>query len=333
MKPTIIFFGSFQDHSAHILQALHQSNQVEIIGVVTTPPKPAGRKGELKKTAVHLYAESADLPIFTPEKLNSNSLAQLSSSTLKPDLFVSAGYGQLLPLSWLQFPTVAALNIHFSLLPKYRGAMPAEWALLCGESQTGVTLMEMNTQLDGGNIISQTSLPITPDDTRETLYSKLYPLGAKLFLFTLPHYLQWRGGDNSTTRQLDNFHLFLPPKPQTKSPTPYARLLTKDDSFIPWALFSKAVSGDTIKPSELTPLLQQVITIHNPQSTIYDLLERSIRALTGFPGVWTTVNTSKGDKRMKILSAHLNHHQLVLDQVQLEGLNPTPFNQIKNQLL
>jgi len=337
MKPTLIFFGSFLEHSAHILQTLHQSNQVNVIGVVTTPPKPAGRKQELTKTAVHLYAESVNLPIFTPETLDSNSLAQISSSNLKPHLLLSAGYGKLLPSSWLDYPTIAALNIHFSLLPKYRGAMPAEWAILCGEQETGVTVMEMNSQLDGGNIISQATLPINPEDTRETLYSQLYPLGAELFLSTLPHYLNWKQKghlDQLGQLEIRNSSLFLPPQTQTKSSTPYAKLITKNDSFLPWLLLQKAMSGLTIQSSELPPFLQQIIpVIHNPRSTIYDLLDQSIKAFKGFPGVWTIVTTPKGDKRLKILSAHLNHQQLILNQIQLEGLGPTPYNQIKNQIL
>ncbi|MBI2010337.1 MAG: hypothetical protein HYS86_04155, partial [Candidatus Chisholmbacteria bacterium] len=144
------------------------------------------------------------------------------------------------------------------------------------------------------------------------------------------------------------FGIQLQPQPKL-SPTPYARRLQRPDGFIPWPLISSALlhnyhttvrgSYDNKVPVEdLPPLLNQVVNFKTPKikavttSHLAALIERTVRALSGFPGLWTKVKTPKGKKRLKIFSAHLSQEKLVLDQVQLEGLAPTPFNQIKNQL-
>lgn len=335
MKKTVVFFGSFQHYSAQILEKLQGSSLVEVIAVVTTPPQPAGRNHKLQQTPVHTYAHAHHLPVLTPKTLTPNSLKTLTP----PDLFVVAGYGKLLPPSWLDFPKLAPVNVHFSLLPKYRGAMPGEWAILMGETQTGVSLIEMSPQFDSGAIYAQASTPIATQETRETLYTKLYDLGAQLFIYTLPHYLAWK--KDRSKLKIENFSLFLPPQPQPPTTPLYARLLTKQDSFIPWALINQAMSDPSqITDSDLSPLLKSVSS-HLKKSSIpslpshltFPVIERAIRALAGWPGVWTTIPTIKGDKRLKLLSAHLDNDHLILDQVQLAGSEPSIFNQIKNQVL
>lgn len=337
-KPTIIFFGSFLQYSVQILEKLHQSGAIEIVGVVTTPPMPAGRKQELQKTHAHLYAEHHSLPVFTPEILDADTLAQISSSITTPDLFIVAGYGKLLPASWLTFPKIASLNVHFSLLPKYRGANPGEWAILMGETQSGVTLIEMSEKFDTGNIVSQAKTQITAEETRETLYQKLYNLGADLTVATLPHYLRYKKNlEQLGQLEIRNSDLFLPPLTQPKSDL-YARRLTKDEAFIPWTIIQKALDGEKIESNtNTTPLLDEVVQRKKHQSSIIDhyssVINSAIRALYGFPNVWTTVKTTKGEKRMKIFSAHIVGNKLFLDLVQIEGQQPTSFNQIKNQIL
>ena len=183
----IIFFGSFLDHSATILQKLISAPHITVSGVVTTPPKPAGRQKKTKITPVHKLAQENNLPVFTPEKLNSSSLANIPSV----DLFVTAGYGKLLSKQWLEFPQVGAINLHFSLLPKFRGANPAEWAILLGEKITGITLIEMADKFDTGHIISQQQISIDSKDTRVTLYEKLYSLAAKHVPNMLLKHYRW----------------------------------------------------------------------------------------------------------------------------------------------
>ncbi len=331
---SILFFGSFLDYSALVLKKLHTHPDLQIVGVITTPPKPSGRNQTLTLTPVQTTGKTLNLPVFTPEKLDDVALEAISQTfSSKPDFLVVAGYGKLLPSSWLSLPKLTPINIHFSLLPKYRGAMPAEWALMMGETQTGVSLIQMSPTFDSGHLIATQSLPIKPSDTRLSLYAQLYPLGAELFLSALPHFLAHYQNLKSKPPASLPFQLFLPPQPQPQNPPePYARLLKREDSFIPWQLIFSATKDTTPVPPNAPPLLQ---TLHSlqPQTPLPALLERLFRALSGWPGVWTQVPTPKGSKRLKILSVKLDQGKLVLNKVQLEGLSPTPFSEIKNQLL
>ena len=297
-----------------ILQSLVASRDLHIVGVVTTPPAPVGPQKILTKTNVHLFAEKHHLPVSTPEFLTPEvNLPQA-------DFFLVAGYGKLLPASWLKTPRLGAINLHFSLLPKFRGANPAEWAILLGETTTGVTLITMAEEFDTGSIIAQASLSITPQDTRETLYDKLYTLGAR----ELPGML----------KQYNSLKI----TPQGTSPTPTAYRFKRADGYIPWEIITAAVTGQAYDGSRLPSHLRTAYRYLqlNQSSDIShqsSFIARAIRALKGFPGVWTYAPSAKGKKRLKLLSAHLTNSRLILDQVQLEGLKATPFNQIKNQIL
>lgn len=211
---TIVFFGSFQSYSVQVLQKLQS-----VIAVVTTPAKPAGRHMVLKKTEVEQFANIKKIPVFTP-----NTLQDIPKDLKRPDFIVVAGYGKLIPNVWLDFSKIMAVNMHPSLLPAYRGAMPAEWAILRGEKETGVTLVKMSPQFDRGDIIAQQKIPIEPTDTRETLYKKLYDLGGDLLVQTLPG--------------------TIVSKPQPAGDFFYARRLTREDGFVPWEEFKNIQSLD-----------------------------------------------------------------------------------------
>lgn len=328
-SPTLWFFGSFGEHSAHVLQMLfaaHQEGIIHISGVATTPALPAGRKRELKKTDVQLKAEEFGLPVVTPTKLTSESLAEVIELLGQPDLLVTVGYGKLLPESWLAAPKTAALNLHFSLLPKYRGANPAEWALLAGETQTGVTLIEMSPEFDTGRMVAQAATAITADDTRETVYAKLYELGGQV----LPEMLLSYAAQRPTSAN-SKITYFFPPEVQGDSLTPYAKRFTRDDGFIDWQAISSAREGHNADATLASPLLQDVLEQFGLDLDA-GFIERAVRALAGFPGVWTVVPTTKGEKRMKILSTILTNGKLQLQQVQIEGQSPATWNQVKNSL-
>lgn len=343
-KPTVLFIGSFLEYSVQILDKLHLSDMVEVIGVVTTPPRPAGRKQNLTKTQVHVYADQHNIPVFTPDKLNADALTNLANKLIsQPDLFVVAGYGKLLPLSWLEFPTIAPINIHFSLLPKYRGAMPGEWAILMDEKESGISLIEMSTRLDAGNIYAQASYQLEQTDTRESVYAHLYDLGAMVFLETIGKYIAFKQGRGPASEdsigqpitQSSNSHinLLIPPRPQPdKTDEIYARLLNKDDSFIPWELVLLAMNGQSAHIDKLTPFMQDLPAKILTQSGLAEAIERMIRGLYGWPGVWTKVATEKGNKRLKLHSASVTAGKLRLDQVQLEGETHTEFSNLTHKI-
>lgn len=255
----IVFFGSFQTYSVQVLEKLQKHFSVS--AVVTTPPKPAGRHMELQKTAVALFAEKHTIPLFPLE-----SLETIPNNLEQPDFLVVAGYGKLIPPIWLDFPKKMAINMHPSLLPAYRGAFPAEWALLHSEKETGATLVKMSSEFDKGGLIAQKSIPIASTDTRQTLYKKLYDIGSDLLVETLPKKIT--------------------PRPQPVGDFFYARKLTRQDGFVPWKEFKN---------------------IHS--------LDRKFRALTPWPGIWSSTPSGK---RMKLISIHP-------PIVQLDGGKPTPL--------
>jgi len=166
---TILFFGSFKEYSQIVLREI--CSKYAVIGVVTTPPAPAGRHLQLTPTPVQLYAESQHLPVFT-------SLENLPSV----DFIICAGYGKLIPEPILKLAKIQAINMHPSLMPKYPGRCPAEWAILKGETETGVSLLAMTNKFDQGAILAQEKIPISDTDTRLTLYAKLYQLGAEMII-------------------------------------------------------------------------------------------------------------------------------------------------------
>jgi len=165
------------------LTALDDAPGIEVIAVVTQPDRPKGRQLIPHPPPVKLVAEARQLPVHQPERLRSDIrfLEQLA-----PDLIVVAAYGQILPQSVLDLPPHGCLNVHGSLLPAYRGAAPIQRALLDGQAETGVTIMQMDAGLDTGAMLSKTATPIEPSDNAQTLHDRLAKLGAELLLETIP---------------------------------------------------------------------------------------------------------------------------------------------------
>ena len=162
---------------AALLEAGH-----EICGVFCQPDKPVGRhQNKLQAPPVKQFALSKDIPVFQPVKLrDGTALAQLKE--LDPELIVVAAYGRILPDDILALPPKGCINVHSSLLPKYRGAAPINWAVINGDAETGVTIMHMATELDAGDIIDQVSTPIDPDETVEAVHDRLAALGGELLV-------------------------------------------------------------------------------------------------------------------------------------------------------
>ncbi|WP_208558724.1 methionyl-tRNA formyltransferase [Marinilactibacillus kalidii] len=180
----VVFMGTPQ-FSVPILEALAAVENVEIIAVVTQPDRKVGRKKVLTAPPVKEQALTLKLPIFQPEKLSgSEEMKQIVE--MEPDLIVTAAYGQYVPTKLLYTPTFKAINVHASLLPKYRGAAPIHSAIINGDKETGVTIMYMEKEMDAGNIIAQKSIPITDQDDTGTMFDKLSLVGRDLLLSVLP---------------------------------------------------------------------------------------------------------------------------------------------------
>ncbi len=199
-----------------VLEALADIHKV--VGVVTQPDRPAGRGRRLSLSEVKQAALERGLPLSQPQSLRApEAVAQLAA--WRPDVFVVAAFGQILRQDVLDLPPHGCINVHASLLPRWRGAAPIEAAILAGDEVTGVTIMQMDAGLDTGPILAQREEPILPDDTRATLGERLARLGAELLIETLPAYL---AGD-------------LPPRPQPEEGATYARQLRKEDGLLDWS--------------------------------------------------------------------------------------------------
>ncbi len=212
MKPTLVFAGT-PDIAADVLNALiHAGYPVK--GVFTQPDRPAGRGKIDTPSPVKTLALSNNIPVFEPERFNKK--AQASLQELAPDYLVVVAYGLILPKAALAIPCKMALNIHTSLLPRYRGAAPAQRALLEGNATTGVTLMQMDEGLDTGPVLIQTETIITAHETSGELIQRLVHLGIDALL-----------------RYLNNPEMYLP-KPQTTGLESYASKLTVEEAAIDW---------------------------------------------------------------------------------------------------
>jgi methionyl-tRNA formyltransferase len=184
--------------------------------VVTQPDRPKGRGLELVPSPVKQSALKLNLPITQPDRIKTNDEFRAQLTALKPDAIIVVGYGRIIPQWMLDLPRLGNLNLHASLLPKYRGAAPIQWAIANGETVTGVTTMRIDAGLDTGDILQQRELAITPDDTAETLSPQLASIGADLMIETL------RGLQAGTIR----------PRPQDNSQASLAPILKKEDGLI-----------------------------------------------------------------------------------------------------
>lgn len=204
----IVFMGT-PDFAAGILKSIYEAGH-NVLLVVTQPDKPKGRGKEMAVSAVKAYAESVNLPVFQPERIKSEE-AVGKLREYKADVFVVAAFGQILSKEILDMPRSGCINVHASLLPKYRGASPIQWAIMEGEKVSGVTIMYMNEGLDTGDMLLKKEVIIEDNDTGESLHDKLMEAGEALILTSLEDI---KKGNINPIKQIDE-------------ESSYAKLLTK----------------------------------------------------------------------------------------------------------
>ncbi len=178
----IIFMGT-PDFSVPALQALIDGPD-HVVAVVTQPDRPKGRGKKLSPPPVKVLAETAAIPVLQPTKIKTEEFADTLRS-YQPDLIIVAAYGRILPSSILDLPALGCINIHGSLLPRHRGAAPIQWAILCGDKEAGVTIMQMDVGMDTGDMLLPAAIPVTEDETAGSLFTKLSDLGGKALLQAL----------------------------------------------------------------------------------------------------------------------------------------------------
>lgn len=218
----IVFMGT-PEFAVPSLEALLREGY-SVTGVVTQPDRPQGRKKVLTPTPVKEAALKHGLPVLQPQRMRSaEAISQIQE--LQPDLIVTAAYGQILPKEVLDVPKLGCLNVHGSLLPKYRGGAPIQRSIINGEKETGVTLMYMAEGLDTGDMIAKVVVPIEDEDTSGTMFEKLSIAGAKLLIEQLPLII------NGTADRI----------PQNDAESTYAPNLTREDERIDWASSSREI--------------------------------------------------------------------------------------------
>ena len=185
-RPRIVFMGT-PDFAVSSLAALFDIG--DVVAVVTQPDKPKGRGQALAISPVKAYALERGVPVLQPQKLRTPPFSE-ELRKLNPDVAVVTAYGKILPKDLLETPTKGCLNVHASLLPRFRGAAPIQWAIAHGDQETGVTLMVMDEGLDTGPMLAEKRLPIASDETSATLHDKLSKLGGELLRECLPAYLR-----------------------------------------------------------------------------------------------------------------------------------------------
>ncbi|MEZ4666804.1 MAG: methionyl-tRNA formyltransferase [Anaerolineae bacterium] len=210
----VVFMGT-PDFAVPVLEQLIA--HYEVIGVVTQPDRPAGRNRQLQASPVKQTAIEYHIPVFQPEKLRrAEAIEDLKK--WQPDLYVVAAFGQILPQSVLDIPPMGSINVHASLLPRWRGAAPIQAAIRAGDSETGVTIMKMDAGLDTGPMLSKRAIPILPDETGQSLHDKLAVLGGELLIDTLPGYISGE----------------IQPQPQPDDGMTYAGMVKKEEGNIDW---------------------------------------------------------------------------------------------------
>ncbi|MGQ5513245.1 methionyl-tRNA formyltransferase [Streptococcus anginosus] len=248
----IIFMGT-PDFSATVLKGLLESKQYEILAVVTQPDRAVGRKKEIRMTPVKELALDYGLPIYQPEKLSKS--AELDSlMNLNADGIVTAAFGQFLPSKLLDSVNFA-VNVHASLLPKYRGGAPIHYAIINGDKEAGVTIMEMVKEMDAGDMIARRAIPIEETDNVGTMFEKLALVGRDLLLDTLPSYLS---GDIKPVPQDKNQVTFSPnisPEEERIDWTKTNRqIFNQIRGMYPWPVAHTLLNGDRFKIYEATPV-------------------------------------------------------------------------------
>lgn len=289
----IIFMGT-PDFSTSVLEMLIQEH--DVITVVTQPDRPVGRKRTLTPPPVKKVAVAHDIPVLQPEKLaHSEALEQLLN--MECDVIVTAAFGQLLPNELLTHPKYGAVNVHASLLPKYRGGAPIHQAIIDGEKETGVTIMYMVQQLDAGDIISQRAIPIETHDNVGTMHDKLSALGTELLKETLPSIL------NGTNARI----------PQDTAHVSFASNIQREDEWIDWHQDARRIFNHI---RGLSPWPVASTTLEDKTMKLY--AATIVSNISGRPG--EIIKTTKKE----IIVGTGSDESIALTEIQLSGKKRMP---------
>jgi methionyl-tRNA formyltransferase len=269
------------------LQVLLDSQQFELAAVVTQPDRPKGRDLKLIPSPVKDLALRNGLAVFQPARARDEQFIEIVRQ-LQPDLVAVAAYGQILPPALLEVPRFGCLNVHTSLLPKYRGAAPIQWAILNGDSETGVTIMKMDAGLDTGEILSQERIRILEDDNGKTLQDRLAQIGAQLLVSTIVEYATGK----------------IQPYPQPPEGVSYARKIVKEDGRIDWSQPARRICN---RVRGLIPWPGAFTHLPSPQSDLLKIWSAAVADISAAPGELVSADKTGivvgcGEQALRILT-------------------------------
>ncbi len=298
----IIFMGT-PEFAVPSLQALLEHGK-NVVAVICQPDRPKGRGRKVQQPPVKVLAETHKIPVLQPTKIRTESFHN-ELLTYEPDLFIVTAYGRILPESLLSLPPLGTINVHGSLLPKYRGAAPIQRAILNGDEQTGITIMQMDAGIDTGDILLQKDMPIASDDTSTTLAIKMSTLGGDLLVQALDLLREDK----------------LPPTAQNNDFASDAPMLTKDEAPIDWHQSATHISCQirgldpwpkattTLDNKWLRPFKPLVLTRQTDQKpgTIIEVSKQGICVATGDGVLLFSEIQLEGKKRMAVEAFILGH--------------------------
>ena len=303
----LVFMGT-PDFAVASLEALLQSDD-SVVGVVTQPDRPKGRGQVLTPSPVKLLAQRAKIPLLQPLKMKDSEFLQTLAGW-KPDLIAVTAFGRILPPAILSLPPRGCINVHGSLLPKYRGAGPIQWAIINGETETGITTMLMDEGMDTGAMLLQEAIPIAADDTAGTLSPRLAELGGRLLVQTIA---QVKTGT-------------LVPRRQDSSRATLAPLLSKEDGVIDWTLpaiaLANRVRGLSPWPGAYTAVaggdrwtIWRALALPGPTTkppgVVVAVTNEAIHVATG-EGVLALLELQPANSRRMAVSQYLAGHSLAV---------------------
>ena len=286
-KYTVGVAGSTH-HTLLCAQALAVDERFEIQWMLTPPPQPIGRKQVITPNPLHIWADTQQIPVtFVEKKIRPDLRVNLPS---QPDFLLVVDFGYLVPKWLLELPRIAPVNIHPSLLPRWRGSSPGQFVLLDGELESAVTIMVMGEGLDTGPLLWQQKFHVDMEWTQTEYYHHSFTLAARQLGTVL---------DDVATGKV------LPQLQPDASSTPIARRLKKEDGYISWKTLAPLVGMDYTEV-EGAPESDSVLILESQVRTgapLNKTIADAVRALAPWPGVWTIVPTAKGPQRLKILTA------------------------------
>ncbi len=307
----VVFMGT-PDFAVSTLDALYKAGH-EISLVVTQPDRPKGRHGEAQKSDVRIAAEELGIPVITPQKIRSDEEAKSLLAAQSPDVIVVTAFGQILPQDILDLPKYGCINVHASLLPKYRGAAPIQWAVLNGDEESGVTTMQMDAGLDTGDILLTKKLKLDPKETGGSLFDKLASLGGELIVETLAALEEGN----------------LTPTPQDPAKATKVGLFTKSSGLINWAdpaiRIERQIRGLNPWPSAYTFLSGKQLklwdsdVVSEDDLKAYDLKEVAILDSSRDAAESDPAKAGRLLADQKHLIARCGENYLQINELQLEG--------------